>query len=124
MANPTTFGRALRLAVGVASCAVSGTGFPDAGGARRLNSGATRRCSAAAGRPGPCTGGGPAPRGLPVPRDGEDTGAVRARVCRSGEPARLLERLVARLLPEPGVLDLYRHPDHGSFGTEREATAA
>lgn len=50
-------------------------------------------------------------------------GAVSGRVCRSGDPARRLERLIARLVPEPGVPDPYRHPDHRPLGTAREAAA-
>ncbi|MER6526990.1 hypothetical protein [Streptomyces sp. NPDC001508] len=148
MANPTTSDFALRLAVGVVSCAVSGIGFLGAGSVCGLDTAATRRCSAAAGRPGPYLCVRPSQRGLPVRRDGEDTSAVHARARRSGRPrlrfavrarlrrtaharvgrggdlARRLERLIVRLFPESGVRDLYRHPDHGSLGTEGKATAA
>ncbi|MFJ8604843.1 MgtC/SapB family protein [Streptomyces shenzhenensis] len=70
------------------------------------------------------TGDGLAPTGLRVLRDGEDTTALRAGVCLSGDPARSLERLIARLSPEPGVRDLHQPLGHSSLDTEREATAA
>ncbi|MEU1305936.1 MgtC/SapB family protein [Streptomyces shenzhenensis] len=70
------------------------------------------------------TGDGRAPTGLRVPRDGEDTTALRSGVRLSGDPARSPERPIARLSPEPGVRDPHRHLDHSSLDTEREATAA
>ncbi|RMB79639.1 MgtC/SapB family protein [Streptomyces shenzhenensis] len=70
------------------------------------------------------TGDGRDPTGLRVPRDGEDTTALRSGVRLSGDPARSPERPIARISPEPGVRDLHRQPDHSSLDTEREATAA
>ncbi|MFJ8794997.1 hypothetical protein [Streptomyces sp. NPDC102462] len=123
MANPTTFGPALCRAAGAASCVVPGSGLSGAAGARGLDTTAPPRCWAAGSRglwrDLTLPRGLPMSRGLSAARDG----AVPARVCRSGDPVRRLERLIARLVPEPGVRDAYRHPDHGPLGTAREAAA-
>ncbi|MFF4749632.1 MgtC/SapB family protein [Streptomyces sp. NPDC002514] len=64
------------------------------------------------------TGDGLAPTGLRVLRDGEDTTALRAGVCVTGDPARSLERHIARLSLEPGVRDLHWHLDHSPLDTD------
>ncbi|MFI1291820.1 hypothetical protein ACH4VM_25735 [Streptomyces sp. NPDC020792] len=122
MANPTTFDVALRPAAGadcdsggptrVASCAVpGGIGFlgdviPHGGGGARG------------------TGRGVSATGPRVRRDSGGTTALRAAVPPAGEPARGLERLVARPAPESGVRDLHRDPDDAPLGTERKVVAA
>lgn len=125
MANPTTFDVALRPAAGadcdsggptrVASRAVPGIGFlgdviPHEGGGARG------------------TGRGVSATGPRVRRDSGGTTALRAAVPPAGDPARGLERLVARSAPESGVRDLHRDlhrdPDDAPLGTERKAVAA
>ncbi|MFE9609621.1 MgtC/SapB family protein [Streptomyces sp. NPDC006012] len=65
-------------------------------------------------------GDGLAPTGLRVLRDGEEATALRAGVCVTGDPARSLERLIARLSLEPGVRDLHWHLDHGRLDTHHD----
>ncbi|MFJ8637005.1 MgtC/SapB family protein [Streptomyces sp. NPDC093568] len=67
------------------------------------------------------TGDGLAPTGLRVRRDGDETTSLRAAVALSGDPARSLEQLIARLSLEPGVRDLHWHLDDTPLDTEREA---
>ncbi|MFM9607276.1 MgtC/SapB family protein [Streptomyces sp. V2] len=73
------------------------------------------------------TGDGLAPTGLRVRRDGDDATVVRATALVTGDPARTLELLVARLALEPGVRDLHWHLDEtrsdASLAAERETAA-
>ncbi|MGW1159859.1 MgtC/SapB family protein [Streptomyces sp. NPDC002513] len=66
---------------------------------------------------------GLAPTGLRVRRDGQESTELRATVSLTGDPARSLEQLIARLSLEPGVRDLHWHLDDTSVDTEREAAA-
>jgi putative Mg2+ transporter-C (MgtC) family protein len=58
-------------------------------------------------------GSGLTSTGLRATREGEDTTSLRATVAVSGDPARALEQLIARLSLEPGIRDLHWHLDDG-----------
>ncbi|MFE2064392.1 MgtC/SapB family protein [Streptomyces sp. NPDC059467] len=65
-------------------------------------------------------GDGLAPTGLRVRRDADETTNLRAEVSLTGDPARSLEQLIARLSLEPGVRDLHWHLDDTPLDTERK----
>ncbi|MFF4762011.1 MgtC/SapB family protein [Streptomyces sp. NPDC001292] len=96
----------------VASCVVSGTGFLG-GGVTHREGGGVRG-----------TGGGiVVATGRGQHDNGENTGPWAA-VRLAGDPARGLERLVARPALERGVRDPQRRPDDAPLGTTRKAVAA
>ncbi|MFC4332553.1 MgtC/SapB family protein [Streptomyces andamanensis] len=69
------------------------------------------------------TGDGLAPTGLRVGRGAGETTDLRAEVVLTGDPARSLEQLIARLSLVPGVRDLHWHLDDTPADTERGAAA-